>query len=842
MAKKKKPAKQTAGSEPTPRARLTDHPVAIAGALALILLLIFFYPVIWGGKTFTSPDQMTANASIPFAEDALERGIYPQWTPYIFSGMPSYASLLRKPRINLIDSSIQWVLQQFDLIFPNPHFMFLFLNYLLLALAMYALLRNYKLGPPAAIFAGLTVIFLPQFIAFTAYGHNSKFISVALIPLILLFAHNLINKRNALYFALTTLTIALQLMRSHVQVIYYTFLLLGIFWLFELIASRKDSGEIRAVIGGGALVAAAVGISFLLTAVLYLPVLEYQHYSIRGGEGRGLSFDYASSWSFHPLEIVTFLFPSFMGFGGETYWGKMPFTDYPLYFGVVVLLLAGMAFVLRRNRTTWFFGVMALFSLVVSFGKHAPLLYTPMFKFFPFFNKFRVPSMIHILLDIAMIALAAIGLQALIDHVEKIRPQRKIDPTKKKLATYFGIFLGFVGLMALFLLFGKSSYLSLVTSSRANLTVAHRLSAYEAALGDAFKALLLVSAAVALLLAFLRSRLNKWVLTLALTALVLIDFFPIDLKISRRQASRENETYFAPTPAVELIKQDPEIFRVFPVLDRENSNWYMYHFIQSTGGYSAAKVRIYQDFLEETGFSAQFNAFLAKYWRYGLRDNKPQWTPLPLEQIPQQRLKFDYAMLDMLNVKYLIVNHLPLNDGRYRQVAEFGNQRVYENTSRLPRVFFVDRIEQLQGQQQIFQRMKRGDFNPHTTAILEKQPPFSISTADSNRATITHYDIQQIRIQASVKAPTLMVLSEIYYPAGWHAMVNGQSAEIYKTNYLLRSLFLQPGEHEIVFYYRSAAFALGKWISIVTLVLILGLLLAVFILRWTNKTRRQSAA
>jgi len=842
VAKKKIQKKPPAVAEPAHRDVLSEHPVALISVLSLILLLLFFYPVIWGGKTFTSPDQMTAHASVPFAEDALARGVYPQWTPYIFSGMPSYASLLRRPLVNIIDSSFSWLLKQVDFILPNPQFMFNFFNYLLLALGMYALARNRKLGPPAAIFAGLTVIFLPQFIAFTAYGHNSKLISLALIPLILFLAYKLLEKRNALYVVLTALAVALQLMRAHIQVVYYTFLLLAVFWLFEVAAAKIKRQSLKPTLLGGALLAASIAIAFLLAAIVYLPVLEYQHYSIRGGEGGGLSFDYASSWSFHPLEMVTFLFPSFMGFGGATYWGKMPFTDYPLYFGVIVLLLAGLAFVLRRNRTTWFFGSVALFSLLVSFGKHLPILYTPMFKFLPYFDKFRVPSMIHIVLDIAMVMLAAIVLQALLDRGEKNPMPRKKEAKNKHLENYLWIFLAVVGCLALFLLFSKSGYLKLVTNSRANLTVAQRVMAYDAALRDAVKALFLVGGAIAIVVAFLRWRLNKWLVVLSLTGLVLIDFWLIDHKISRPQMSRESKTYFAETPAVQLIKQDRDLFRVFPVLDRENANWYMYHTIQSTGGYSAAKLRIYQDFLEETGFSAQINSFIEKYWRYGMRDNRPQWTPLPLAQIPEQRLRFDYAMLDMLNVKYLVVNHLPLSDPRFRPIAEFGNQWIYENTEMLPRVFFVDRIEQLNGRQQIFQRMKSGVFDPHTTAIIEERPPFAIAPSDSNRATITHYDIQEIHIQTAVAAPTLMVLSEIYYPAAWKATVDGKAAQIYKTNYLLRSIFLEPGEHEIVFYYRSPAFSLGKWISIATLALVIGLLLILAFLQWKKRSIKPAAA
>jgi hypothetical protein len=164
--------------------------------------------------------------------------------------------------------------------------------------------------------------------------------------------------------------------------------------------------------------------------------------------------------------------------------------------------------------------------------------------------------MIHIVLDIAMVMLAAIGLQALLDRGEKNPMPRKKEAKNKHLENYLWIFLAVVGCLALFLLFSKSGYLKLVTNSRANLTVAQRVMAYDAALRDAVKALFLVGGAIAIVVAFLRWRLNKWLVVLSLTGLVLIDFWLIDHKISRPQMSRESKTYFAETPAVQLIKQD----------------------------------------------------------------------------------------------------------------------------------------------------------------------------------------------------------------------------------------------------------------------------------------------
>ncbi len=810
---------------------ISKHPLLVTLIAAFALLLIFYNQVMLGGMTFQAPDKLTANAAVPFMKDALNRGIYPLWCPYIFGGMPSYGSLITAPKVNVIDSTVLAIYSAVNGIIPLNPFTILFLNYLLFAGLMYALLRSQKIASLAAMFAAIAIIFTPQFIAFTAFGHSTKFMSLVLIPLIFLLAAKLLEKRNALYFSLTALVIGLQMMRAHVQVSYYTFSMLGLYFLFQLVAEWREKRNVKHILLGGALMAGAIFAGVLLSSVLYVSVLDYQRFSIRGGgTGGGLDFDYASNWSFHPLEMVTFIIPAFMGFGGQTYWGKMPFTDYPLYFSVLVLLLAGVAFVLRRNKMTWFFGVLALFSLLVSFGKHVPILYTPMYKFLPYFNKFRVPSMIHILLDIAMVILAAYGLQALFDFHLQGTKLRDREQLQKSLKRYLNIFVAIIAIITLFVLLSRSGFLSLVASARAQLNFAQRELAYNKAMQDSLKTLVIASLSVILIFQYLKNKISKTLLATSLIVLVLVDLWMVDFKVINPQPPSDEKAFFAETPDVQAIKQDKGLYRIFPVLNDKSGNWFMHHLMQNILGYHPAKLRIYQEFLEETGFDPQGQAFILKYWRYVMRDGKPAYQPVPVQQVPAQRLSFDSAMLDMLNVKYLIANGLPIYDSRYREVHH-QEPWVYENTTVLPRAFFADSVEMLTGRRSIFERMKDGKFAPRHTAIIEEQAPFAVLPADSNTATVTAYDIHKISIDAQVVHPTVMVLSEVYYPSGWRAYVDGVETKIYKTNYILRSIFLKPGNHKIEFRFAPTSFALGLWISILTLLLLLSLLAATLFVR-----------
>src|SRR5207249_321370 len=115
-------------------------------------------------------------------------------------------------------------------------------------------------------------------------------------------------------------------------------------------------------------------------------------------------------WSFHPREILTFVIPSMFGFGGSTYWGSMPFTDYPNYMGIVALALAIYGALSWRGGVRWYLLALAGFALLMSFGKHFQPLYSLLYYHLPFFNKFRVPVMVLVLVQFATAALAAFGL------------------------------------------------------------------------------------------------------------------------------------------------------------------------------------------------------------------------------------------------------------------------------------------------------------------------------------------------------------------------------------------------------------------------------------------------
>ncbi|HDL18201.1 MAG TPA: hypothetical protein ENH29_04020, partial [Bacteroidetes bacterium] len=267
------------------------HPHALPMILLLALLLLFFNQMMFSGKTLLPPDKVTSISYEPFVQQSFKSGEYPLWYPYIFSGMPSFASLTRAPFVDILSWSIKGILYLISYIFPLPAFTLIFINYFLLGFFTYLLLMRITKIRTIALFAALTLAFQPAIIAFSAFGHNTKLSTVLLIPLIFLLAEEVLERRRMLHFALLALAVGLQMLKAHTQMSYYTFMFTGLFAIYWVIDSMRKKRPVSGIFKSLGVLAAALLIGIAMSSWLYLSVQEYAHYSIRGGGG--LDYNYA---------------------------------------------------------------------------------------------------------------------------------------------------------------------------------------------------------------------------------------------------------------------------------------------------------------------------------------------------------------------------------------------------------------------------------------------------------------------------------------------------------------------------------------------------------------------
>ncbi|MBI4552169.1 MAG: YfhO family protein [Candidatus Latescibacteria bacterium] len=785
------------------------HPIVGDALIILILflLLVFVYRgFIIEGKVAVSADTLIQGA--PFDQFVrLCAETYhtpPLWYPNIFSGMPFQASGTYQHLQYTYEGLLRRILP--DVLFDGLHGRVTF-HLMLGGVSMLLLARALSLSRAAGFIAAAAFLLNGHVIG---TEHVNRLASFMHIPLIFFAAYRLFERRNVLYTVLLGGAFGSQLGSYHPQIAYYTGMMIGLFVVYTIIADVREKKSVRLILVNVALFAVAIGLAIGMAAVMVLPMREYVQYSARSLSvgGSSVNVPFATSWSFPPMEVLTFILPSFAGFGKETYWGEMPFTDFPNYLGIVVVLLAVIGLFFRRNRTTIFLTLLALMALLVSFGKYTGPLSTLMLQSLPYFAKFRAPVMILILLQFAVAVLAGYGTDAIAALVAS--PHKK-EVTPSRLPRWLGVLAASLIVIALILTLTESSFQSAMAGVYSRADAAHgdrdvfvknpdlhaqvNAERFTMFFNDLWKMALLFAGTAGLVIAYATRKVGHTLLTLGLAGLAGLDLLLVDVRLVNPQYEKGSvEAYYTQREdeVIKTLKRDTDLFRVFPV-ENFGTNEYGYYGIASIGGYHAAKLGIYQELLEAVGLNS-------------------------------------LAVLNMLNTKYLI-SRQPLASPVFKPVVDTPEAKLYQNMRALPRAFLVDRVKVIKDKKTIFEELKGPTFDPSTYAILEEPLPLTLGSNDSATVRVTRNIPNRIDLAATATAPCLLVLSEVYYPAGWAAQLDGQPAKIYKTNYALRSVVLPAGRHTITFEFNPRSFTTGLRVTQAASLLVLVVLCATGIQR-----------
>jgi len=769
------PRRATAVAREDPELRWRWAFVAVAA-----LVLVFFYPITLG-KVFLSPDSVAPAGFAKIANEALaKRHVYPLWNPFHFLGMPTFGSLAFVPYVYPLDPL-------FSLLNRGLHFpdlTWLLAHYLILGFSMLALLRALGVTASSATLGAFTFALTPSLVAVGAYGHGSQIMTAAYLPLLIFLFDRFVRGRSWLALAGFALAVAFQLLRGHVQIVFYSWLALGAYALFLAVdAFRHDRrGEgTRAILG----LAAGLALGFGMSAFLYLPVHEYAKLSTRGGgEGGGAGLAYATSWSFHPHEMLTFVIPSFFGFGGSTYWGSMPFTDYPNYMGIVPLALALYGAVRARGLTRAYLIALACAALLVSFGKYVQPLYSLLYYHLPFFNKFRVPVMILVLVQFAVATLAAIGLDLALRPAEGGGSKR--DPGALWMRGALFAALGGIALLVLINVLAPSIR-AYAVQSRTGLDEGRARAALDMATIDALKGGILLGAALAIIALARRGRISRTVAALLVLGVTVVDLWPIDRRImdpvvGSPAAYQEN---FSETPEITFLRSDTTQYRVLPL--RWDDSRLAAFGIPSVLGYFPAKPRLYQAFMDTVGIQS-------------------------------------LGTLQLLNVKYMLTDGYVPKEQPGVTLRHDGDVKVYEIEGALPRASVYHAIQPVRDDGVALAMMRTGMLDPHATVLWSEPgpPPAVAMPATRDSVQTIHYDFNVAEYLVSTAAPGLLLTVDEWDP-DWIAIVDGTRTTVHRVNFFMRGVALGPGVHRVRFEYAPRALALGIRLSLAAAAATLGL-------------------
>lgn len=757
-----------------------EHLVFIALIFAIVSILFFRLGYLGYSPKASDTIQWrgAAQVLIEYNEENRDQAL---WNTNLFSGMPAF--LISYPnRYPFIKNIFNFVFEYLI----NWSVVFMFFG----GLGMYILMLSLGFKPMTAFIAGMAFTLSCHFIGLIEIGHNTKYRAIIYIPYIMFSVNYLFQHRNILGVGLTSMFLIQQLRENHVQISYYTFIMILVYWFFNLYWHRY---EIKDYLVTTLLFLGALLITGMAVSHPYLSVWEYGNYTIRGGGG--LTTEYATSWSFHPLEILTFIIPDFFGGISPYYWGWMPFTQTSMYMGIVIFALAIIAIVYWKDKIVKILTVVTAVSLLLSFGKHLPWLTNFLLSYLPFYNKFRVPAMILVLVQFSFVVMACYGLRIIL---KKVKEQ---DPDFKRLMLKF--FIGCLAILILFIIFSEIGtwrglplehrndalryefrQLEMLREIRAEMLEKSSITSF------AFLALFFL---LTYLLA-LRKGVTPYLYLLLIAGITIVDLSIINSRhFDNLVPQEEVHQDFVKQDADRFLLEDEELFRIFPLREQfDHSRWAYYH--QTIGGYHGAKLRRYQDIIDNS---------LHAELRY--------------------RVPINWNVARMLNVKYFITPvQLPFDELERSFYDRSMRLTIYEYKETLPRAWFVEDVEVIPDKQSVFRRLNSPAFDPAVTAITEK-PLTDIAAPEESSIDITEYSLNNIEMQVSTDTESFLVLSEIYYPAGWHAYLNGEEIAIHPTNHILRGMVIPPGEHSLVLEFKPLGHRLGSILSLIGIILSIGL-------------------
>jgi hypothetical protein len=785
--------KKTQGSKaakealkPAPKSR----PLLWASVVFAVVVCVVFQALVFGGQTFVSPDATSPLGFVRVGELSLKAGVYPLWNPYVFTGMPSFASGAYNPLIYPPD----WPVALVQKVLPLPGMFWMLLYYFLAGLGTYLLARHWGASQTGAIVAGIAFMATPNLVANGAHGHGSQMVNEAYLPWMLWLTSRIWRDARWSDTATLALLVGFQLLRGHVQIAYYGWLAMGLLSVFELVRHLSAPNGAR---GSGVRIlqlGLALGLGFALSAFFSLPIREYAQESIRAsGAGGGVSYEYATGWSLRPIETLTFLVPGALGFGGATYWGSIPFTDFPNYSGLAILLCAFLAIAAGQRRfTAAYLLVLSVFALLVALGKHSAV-YNFLFEHMPYFNKFRVPVMILILLQLAIAVLAGLGLTAIAEAAQ--------DPAKRTRMTRWTIVLlvltaiGFVsGLM------GDSwrdAYTRAALASRPGMDPSAIDAGYKGFASDLVRVTLFALVALGALFFSLKGKVKPWMAAAIVGAVTLFDLLPVDNRLMKdvigppavlTQASERDEV-------IDFLlqkKQSEGEFRVFPVREFQG-NRYAGFALASLGGYHAAKPKLYQGFLDAQLIQSPIA------WR-------------------------------LLNVKYIVYPGLLPPSFGLTEAFRGRQDVVYEFAGALPRATLVPAFRVVPHEQQLL-AYRDSTTDPANMTLLTEDP--GIQPAPGGTVTLDRYGLNKVELTTDTPGPSILRLADLAFP-GWRVSIDGKPAKALVADSMLRAVAVPAGRHKVVWEFHDPAFERGLTISFVAF----GVILLLYLVPWLLAKRR----
>jgi hypothetical protein len=799
-------------------------PHAIAVGVFLIVTFFFFNPVFFENKALNQGDiQQWEGSSKSMRDFRDQTGEEPLWTESMFSGMPGY--LVNVEWGNVVVGYLKSVLA-FKLPHPICNIYLSFLSY-------YILLLAFGVRPYLAIGGALAFGLSNYMIVGLSIGHSGRIGAIAFMPLVMAGIHLAFTNRRVLGFSVTAAGLSLHFRENHLQMTYYLLIIVGIYGLVQLILFVKEKRLTDFLRSLAVLVPAVI----IAVGTFFGPmwaIKEYREYSRGKSElvspgakevSTGLDKSYAFQYNYAIPEPVTLLIPNFYGGSGSNYlvqdresnvykalarsgdeqaanqlayyssayWG--PQTPLPYYAGAIIVFLFAVGIAFAEKKYVWWLLPVCILAVMMSWGSNFSAFNYFIFDYLPGYNQFRSVTFTVVMIIFSMPLLGLLGL-------EKIMGEGLNKSGKKKLLIALGstgglclIFLVVPGVLS-FMKEGDAQlppwFISALTDDRKSLLRS-----------DAFRSLCFILAAFIVVYLELWKKVPAIAFYFFLILMITLDIAVVDrryLTEDNYKRKRDHAAFVATEADLEILK-DKSYYRVYNLQNAflEARTSYFHH---SAGGYHGVKLRRYQDL---------YDSCLLKE------------TNELIQNIQAGKMGFnEYGIINMLNIKYMV----------------FGPQRenIIPNSSANGNAWFVSEVLSADSPSEELKRVC--ELNTRQSAVVN-QSEFKVgSFAFDSMSTINlvEHNPNYLKYESSSQSDGFAIFSEIYYPKGWHASVDGTEVSLLRANYVLRALNVPAGKHIIEFRFQPKAYTVGNKITTASSWIML--LLLVGSIGWTLKQEK----
>ena len=751
------------------------------------------------GKVLYAGDTMTwrgaAHESVQYYETYGEPS---GWTNSMFSGMPTYQISFRN-KANMLSSWFKIFLSN---LLSEP-----LTAILLYFIGFYIMLLCFSISPWLSIIGALALGLSSYFFLIIPAGHLSKAFALGGLAPMIGGIYAIFRKKY--WFGIPTLLIfGSYAIVLHPQMSYYIFLLIGVLCVAELyvhICERrwKDLG-----INVG-IIALCLGAIFLTKASWWTLNQSYLKQTMRGGHSEltkqaqdkpaeGLDLKYATDWSYGVGETMTLLIPNWEGGASgydlgkdsqlsqvmrkqgvpkrdaeqfcehaPTYRGEKMFTSGAVYVGAVICFLFVLGLLIVPGPYKWALLFATLMSIFLAWGRNMMWLTEFFFNYFPMYNKFRAVESILVVAEITMPLLGFLGLQRIINgEIEwpKLRTNILIaGGITAGICLLAGLMVGGADMTSSY----DAQWKGQVPQWLYDAILDQRAAMAKA---DAWRSLLFVVLGCGLTLWYAwqinnqKSKIANPIFFAGLAVLILADLVPVDKRFFNNDnfvKAKDNDAYFAMQPWEEQILQDKSLdYRVLNLNTNTFNDARTSYRLKSIGGYSAVKLRRYQDLIDE------------------------------------HISKMNWSVLNMLNTKYIVTR-----------------QGVYPNPDAMGNAWFVNTVQFVPTPDDESAALNTLDL--HNTAVADEQFRAVLTCEpqpnESDEIVLTEYKPNALTYYANCANDRVAVFSEIYYPDGWHLMVDGEEVPLGRVNYVLRAAIIPAGEHTITMTFLPDAMRWDKW-------------------------------